>query len=313
MSGLAEQFRQVRRGRDWRGRAWTAPAADPGRSRSTPAQFPTAWARSPVPAALRLGFQRALLRPATWTFTRPEVHGLDHLAGAPTPMVLVANHASHLDAALILGSLPVKIARRTAVAAAADYFFDVPWRGALTALTMNGFPVGRKDGASGTGGAASTVLARHLLQEGWNLLIFPEGTRSEDGWMGTTRRGAAHLCCALDVPAVPVAVHGTFAAMPKGRSWPVPGRRTVGVRYGRPLRPGTGERAAQIHQRLRVELARLWNEEDLGWYKARRAEPGQALERAAGPDAARWRRIWAAQATPQPLPGRNGLRRGDGW
>ena len=56
-----------------------------------------------------------------------------------------------------------------------------------------------------------------MLADGWSLVIFPEGTRSKDGWMGTFRMGAAFLAHEHGVPVVPVAHRGTFAAMPRGR------------------------------------------------------------------------------------------------
>jgi 1-acyl-sn-glycerol-3-phosphate acyltransferase len=53
----------------------------------------------------------------------------------------VSNHSSHLDAPLVLCSLPDAWRERTAVGAAADYFFDVWWRASATALVFNAFPV----------------------------------------------------------------------------------------------------------------------------------------------------------------------------
>ena len=63
--------------------------------------------------------------------------------GLSRPFVVVSNHASHLDAPLILGSLPRKLSRYAAAGAAADYFFDVWWRKSLTSLFFNAFPVNR--------------------------------------------------------------------------------------------------------------------------------------------------------------------------
>jgi 1-acyl-sn-glycerol-3-phosphate acyltransferase len=162
----------------------------------------------------------------------------------------------------------------------------------LTALVINGFPVERN------GKGKMTHLAPQLLQEGWSLLLFPEGTRSEDGWMNTIRLGSASLCCALGVPAVPIAIRGTYAAMPRDRGWPVPGRPRVSVRYGRPLLPAEGENMRDFNRRLASALARLWSEENLGWYEALRADDRTALARSSGPrTAASWRRTWASGRT----------------
>ena len=69
------------------------------------------------------------------------------------------------------------------------------------------------------------------------LVIFPEGTRSGDGWMHTFRMGAAYLSHTHDVPIVPVAHRGTFAAMPRGAGWP--GRDEGG-------RPGVGAEVVDL-------------------------------------------------------------------
>ena len=116
-------------------------------------------------------------------------------------MIFVANHASHLDTPLILLSLPDEWRRRTAVAAAADYFFDTWWRAVGSALLFNTFPIDRR------GGAMSTTPGE-VLADGWSLVIFPEGTRSKDGWMGKFRMGAAFLAREHGVPVVPVAHRG---------------------------------------------------------------------------------------------------------
>jgi len=53
-----------------------------------------------------------------------EVYGLDELRHLAGPAVLVANHASHLDTAVLLSTLPSKRRRRTAVGIVGDYFFE---------------------------------------------------------------------------------------------------------------------------------------------------------------------------------------------
>jgi 1-acyl-sn-glycerol-3-phosphate acyltransferase len=296
--GLSDEVRLLVRGRDWRGRSRTPRTAEPWELPRGKGPFPTAWARTPVAGALRTGIQRGLLKPTAWTVTAPDVEGADYLDRLRGPAVFVANHASHLDTPLVLGSLPRRFTRRLAVGAAADYFFDTPWRAVLTALVINGFPVERG------GKGKMTQLAPQLLQDGWSLLLFPEGTRSEDGWMNPVRLGSASLCVALGVPAVPIAIRGTYAAMPRGRGWPVPGRPRVSVRFGRPLFPAEGETMRDFNRRLAPALARLWNEEDQGWYESLRADEATALAHPAGPKpAASWRRTWAAG---RPLPGDEG-------
>ncbi|MEU2614636.1 lysophospholipid acyltransferase family protein [Micromonospora sp. NPDC007271] len=286
--GLIREFKNLRGRRDWRGRSTTPRSAEPYELAPEPTQFPTAWARTRAARVVRFGLQRGVLKSVAWTQTRPVVRGTEYLDGVPGPVIFVANHASHLDAPLILGSVPRRFAHRVAVGAAADYFFDARWRAVVTSLVFNAFPIERHSDRR------QRSLAPTLLGEGWSLLLFPESSRSQDGWMSGMRLGAAHLCCSRNIPAVPIALRGTFAAMPRGRNWPMPGRPGVVVRYGRPLWPAEGESPRDFHQRIVTAVARLWSEEELGWYRSLRLTPRAATTRTVGPQGASWRRVWAA-------------------
>jgi 1-acyl-sn-glycerol-3-phosphate acyltransferase len=97
-------------------------------------------------------------------------------------------------------------------------------------------------GTSKNGGHLDT-----LLDQGWNLLLYPEGTRSRDGMPGPLRRGAAVLAAAHNLTIVPIRVTGTAQAMPPGRFWPkrvrnrpVPRRHRIEVSFGEPIVP-TGD------------------------------------------------------------------------
>jgi 1-acyl-sn-glycerol-3-phosphate acyltransferase len=225
----------------------------------------------------------------TWRVEGAEV--FDGLGDEPA--LLVSNHASHLDASLLLCALPARVRERTAVTAAADYFFESAWRGLSTALAFGTVPIDR------SGGAPSTTPV-DLLRDGWNLVIFPEGTRSADGARGRFKFGAAYLALNTGVPVVPVGLRGTFAAMPRGRSWPVPGRPEVSVRFGRPIRTGDGDGVRAFTARLAAEVDRLVAEGETSWW-ASLPRPGGPLAtvRAARPavgggEPARWRKVWAA-------------------
>ena len=258
-----------------------------------PHDFPTAWARTSVGRAARAALQAYALKPLIEFETKPRVEGLDVLGGLRAPVIFIANHSSHLDAPLVLTSLPPAWRERTATGAAADYFFDVWWRAAATALVFNAFPVERSGGKG-----RATHLAREMLADGWNLLVFPEGTRSKDGWVREFRMGAARLAVEHAVPVVPVALRGTYQAMPRGASWPAKGRKHVTVRFGRPLWPRANESAADFNQRMRAGLAITLNEDRSTWWDAIRNGDSDA---ASGPDVARWRRVWEASA---PMPER---------
>ena len=129
----------------------------------------------------------------------------------------MANHSSHLDTPTILRALPRKWRRRTAVAAAADYFYRSRWKARGVALLFNTVPLGRKGGGLSNG---ATDHVDRLIDDGWNLVMFPEGTRSRDGEIGKVRSGAAVIAANHDVDIVPIYLSGTHEAMPPGQNWP---------------------------------------------------------------------------------------------
>jgi 1-acyl-sn-glycerol-3-phosphate acyltransferase len=206
---------------------------------------------SPLFVGMRFVAQRMMLKPLVWSLTRVEIHGRKKLRDLPAAFIVVANHSSHLDAPLVMGSIPWGKARFLAAGAAADYFFDVRWRKWLTALFFNAFPVDR------AGTRKRPGLSKILLERGVPLLIFPEGGRSAKGELGAFKAGAAALAISSDVPCLPVAIVGTNVAMPRGQSWPSNGRQRVGIVFGAPMRHHSHESAEDFSQRLAQEVAKL--------------------------------------------------------
>lgn len=169
--------------------------------------------------------------------------------------VLVANHASHLDALTLVTAHPLAKIHRVFPAAAADYFFTSVPRLALSAIVVNSLPFHR-----GTHARQSLALCRALLENPGNVLvIFPEGTRSKTGEMGEFKAGLGLLVAGTPHPVVPCRLEGTFAAWPKGRWFPRP--RRVRLTIGEPRNyagHAHGKEAAQfVAADLRAAIARL--------------------------------------------------------
>jgi 1-acyl-sn-glycerol-3-phosphate acyltransferase len=214
------------------------------------------WARSGAAGAVRAGVLRGVLGPLIDLYTRPRVLGRDHLAELAPPVLFVANHSSHIDTPAILRALPAAWRRRTAVAAAADYFYRVPWLAYAVSLAFNTIPVERK-GEAAVPDAASQLV--RLLDDGWSLLVFAEGTRSRDGTIGRLRSGAAVLAAEHGLAIVPVHVAGTHAVMPPGSRWMRRARGTfkgarqpIAVSFGPPVRAQDGEHRTDTMERVRL-------------------------------------------------------------
>ena len=128
------------------------------------------WARTAPVRGLREFVQVVGVKSVMRNELSVEVYGLDELRHLAGPAVLVANHASHLDTAVLLSTLPSKRRRRTAVGIVGDYFFESWLRSSASAIAFNTFPIERKGAPTGT--------AAGLLARGWSVVVFPEGTRS---------------------------------------------------------------------------------------------------------------------------------------
>ena len=283
--------KQVARGWRWGRRGQVPRSAEPFVLPSQSTVFPSDWSRRRPAMVAREVAQKGGLEPLFRSQVRTDVQGLDILERIDGPVIFAANHASHLDTPLVLLSLPDEWRRRTAVAAAADYFFDTWWRAVGSSLIFNTFPIDRRGGTMAT-------TPGEVLADGWSLVIFPEGTRSKDGWIGNFRMGAAFLALEHGVPVVPVAHRGTFAAMPRGQNWPSPGRRQLTIRFGEPLHAHEGESVREFAPRIKDAVAALLDEDRSTWWESRQRAAAGTTPDPSGPDVAQWRRVWEQSESP---------------
>ena len=254
--------------------------------RTLGADYDTTWARSPAARLGRMALQEGAIRPLVKLVADPDRRGYDRLTGLDGPAIFAANHLSHIDAGLLLTSLPEPWRRRAFAAAAADYFFDTRVKATLSALALNAIPIDRTKV-----GRRSASLAAQLIEDGWSMVIFPEGGRSPDGWGQAFRAGAAFLAVRTGVPVVPVHLEGTGRILPKGTSKLVPG--TTRVTFGSPLRPTADEDMRDLAVRIEAAVTSLADEVADDWYTARRRAHAGDSPSLAGPDASAWRRAWA--------------------
>jgi 1-acyl-sn-glycerol-3-phosphate acyltransferase len=287
MAKMRTELKEMATGFRWGRRPLIPRSAEPYAEEREDRVFPTDWSRSEAGVAARRAILKGVMTPILRNELSLRVHGREHLDAPGGPLIFFSNHSSHLDATLIMSTLPDRWRSKTAVGAARDYFFDVWWRSAFTTLVYGAFPIDRA-----RGGQAATDKARELIREGWSIVVFPEGTRSPDGHVQRFRHGTARLCLEMDVGVAPIAIVGAYQAMPRGRFWPKAGRPTVTVRFGPVLYPQEGETHQELSRRMTQAVAQLFDEDRTSWWEAlHRAERGETPS-LAGPQGPDWRRRW---------------------
>lgn len=173
-------------------------------------------------------FLNGTLRPIIRHYVHPRVTGLENLSGLAPPLILAANHSSHMDTPLILNNLPRDLRRRTLVVAASDYFFANRMLGIFVSVAVGAVPVDRRFVSR-----QNLATVERLLEQKWCLVVYPEGGRTPDGRLYKGKTGIARLALSAHVPVIPVGIRGTYSSMPAGRSWPISGHAEV--HFGKPL------------------------------------------------------------------------------
>jgi long-chain acyl-CoA synthetase len=137
--------------------------------------------------------------------------------------LVVANHASHLDMGLIKVVLGDQ-GERLAALAARDYFFDTAWKRAYFENFTNLIPIERHGSLR-----ESLKMAGDALNQGLNLLIFPEGTRTTTGELQEFKATLGFLALTYGVDVLPLYLDGTYNALPKGSLFPKQNKLAVRI------------------------------------------------------------------------------------
>lgn len=161
-------------------------------------------------------------------YHRLSVEAIGPLPERP-PFIMIANHSSHLDAALLASVLPYRSCDHVFPVAAGDVFFTTPVSSLLSATLINALPMWRRR----PGSHALAELRRRLVEEPCALILFPEGGRSRDGSLLPFKPGLGMLTAGTGVPVIPCHVSGAYEAFPPNAHWPRPGKIRLSV--GHPL------------------------------------------------------------------------------
>lgn len=141
-------------------------------------------------------------------------------------LIIISNHASHLDAVSIAASIPIQYWIHLYIAAAKDYFFTNPLFTFFSQHCLGAIPIDRKDRK----GEAIQLILNLLtnLSDIW-LILFPEGTRSKDGKIHDFKRGVSLFAEKTQTPILFLYLEGNAELWPKGASLPKPGKLVVHI------------------------------------------------------------------------------------
>ena len=212
--------------------------------RTSPPQAPAEmvyWQYGPAPCALDLvrnHFAARVVRLAVHVLLRAYLRvfhdlrirggwGLGHLRGH----LIVANHASHLDALVLISAFPLRRVNRVRSLCAKDYFFRSPLKRTLAFFLANTIPMDRT-----RFDARAAEYCREQLARGANVIVFPEGMRSPDGRVGEFLGGVGLMALKYHLPVLPACIRGAYECCRKGALLPRPGR--IEVIFGTPVRYG---------------------------------------------------------------------------
>ncbi len=224
---------------------------------------PVAWARTL--------FLELIAQPLMWFLAHPRVVKRGDL-DTSEPMLVIGNHVTAFDAPLVEYALPGAMRRRMAVAMSGEMLEDYrhfhnPERGPgqnrfmlfgplayfLVTALYNVFPLPRRRDFQ-----RSFAHAGEALDRRFNVMVFPEGTRSAAGELARFRPGIGLLVKQAQTAVLPVGIRGLGELKTRGRGWFRSG--TIEVHVGEPLTFGAEETEAEITARLHEEVQRLLGE-----------------------------------------------------
>jgi long-chain acyl-CoA synthetase len=228
-----------------------------------PIDFPS-WNRSLPARAIRRVSLPTWILPIGRIFAHLRVEGLEHLRGVDAPVMFAANHQSHMDGPMIMAALPPRWRYRVAPAMAKEFFkahffpaeygrrawFTNSLNYYLSALFFNAFPLPQREA-----GARQTLrYIGEVLEDGFSVLIFPEGRRTDTGEIDRFRPGIGMIASRLGVPVVPVRIDGLDKVL--HHTWRMAKPGPARIAFGAPMRL-TGDDYEALARQVEEAVRRL--------------------------------------------------------
>jgi long-chain acyl-CoA synthetase len=235
-------------------------------ARSKQPDYPYArWAQRWPVTWLRILVYQLITLPYIMVVARPRILGREKLKDFQGPALLVCNHISQIDIGYVMAALPFRLRRRLAAAMQGEllrdmrhppkeWFFLRRWREqldyVLVSALFNVFSLPQKAKYR-----ESFRFAGELADQGYNVLIFPEGRRTETGEISPFRSGIGLLATHLNLPLIPMRIDGMFPLKVAKKHYAKPG--TIQVRIGDPVRFDANADAEEIAKELQKIVAGL--------------------------------------------------------
>jgi long-chain acyl-CoA synthetase len=210
---------------------------------AAPARDIPSWTRSRIASLVRDAGLTLVILPLARLFAWLKIDGRENLERLDAPVIFASNHQSHFDGPSILMALPYRLRRRVAIAASREFFaghfhperFSLRQRFTsglsffLASLFFNIFPLPQRE----AGAMEALRYAGRLISEGWCVLIFPEGDRTDAGEIHPFQPGVGMMASRLGARVVPVRLEGLDRVLHKSWRMAKPGRARV--TFGAPL------------------------------------------------------------------------------
>ncbi len=236
---------------------------------ATPEQYVyPRWPWSLPVLALRILCLELVIRPLTWLLADPRVVRASQVV-SEDPTLIIANHVTALDGALVLYALPAKVRRRTAIAMSGEMLIDMragrnqgswllnalaPLEYWLLTGLFNVFPLPRL-----TGFRSSFSHAGAALDRGYSVLVFPEGRRSDTGELQPFRAGIGLLAQQSQTAVLPVALIGLGEMKARRTNWFRSGKLTIKV--GDAIPYDASKDPAELTHTLEIAMRQLVRKE----------------------------------------------------
>ncbi|HET9836677.1 MAG TPA: AMP-binding protein [Candidatus Angelobacter sp.] len=223
------------------------------------------WAQFWLVRWIRVLVYHAVTLPYIMIMARPTITGRERLKDFRGPALIISNHIAQIDIGFLMAALPVRFRNRLGVAMQGeqlklmrhpprDWFFLKRWweqlQYVLIAAFFNVFSMPQRSKYR-----EAFRYAGELADHGYNVVIFPEGRRTQTGEMASFRSGIGLLATQLNLPVIPMKIDGLYPFKIAKKHYAPP--HAVQVKIGDPVKFEPTDDPQEIAKELQKIVAAL--------------------------------------------------------